>query len=387
MATEVATMASLYKRAGKYWMLQFATPDKSVKRIHLGEIPDRTAQRLRDKVEMLVQAAYFGMPPDESLNRWVVSIADTPLATKLQAAGLLKQSLPRKLESFLDEYIRMRTDVKENTRKHMVSSKNRILGFFSPEIGLSEVNRGGAEAFKIHLLGKFSSATAGRTLKAAIQFFEYAKDCKLILENPFKRLKIPKQTNESNRYFVDRETSQKILDAQTSIHKKLVFALARYGGLRIPSEVINLKWEDVDWDKKRILVYSPKTEHHEGKEKRFIPLFPELVSILREAQDLNQGVSRFVCGKVRSGTLNLRTGLLKTLKSLGIKPWPKLFVNLRSSRETELVERFPLHVVTEWIGHTPEIAAKHYLQVLEQHWACAAEESTSGFFAPRKLKE
>ncbi|MFM7095952.1 MAG: integrase, partial [Gemmataceae bacterium] len=148
-----------------------------------------------------------------------------------------------------------------------------------------------------------------------------------------------------------------------------------------------LKWEDVDWDKKRILVYSPKTEHHEGKEKRFIPLFPELVPILKEAQDLNQGVSRFVCGKVRSGTLNLRTGLLKTLKSLGIKPWPKLFVNLRSSRETELVERFPLHVVTEWIGHTPEIAAKHYLQVLEQHWACAAEESTSGFFAPRKLKE
>lgn len=63
MATEVATMASLYKRVGKYWMLQFATPDKSVKRIHLGEIPDRTAQRLRDKVEMLVQAAYFGMPP------------------------------------------------------------------------------------------------------------------------------------------------------------------------------------------------------------------------------------------------------------------------------------------------------------------------------------
>ena len=113
-------MASLYKRAGKYGMLQFATPDKSLKRIHLEEIPDRTAQRLRDKVEMLVQAAFFGMPPDESLNWWVVSIADSPLAIKLQALDLLKQGLPRKLEVFLDEYIRLWTDAKENMRNNIL---------------------------------------------------------------------------------------------------------------------------------------------------------------------------------------------------------------------------------------------------------------------------
>ena len=69
---------------------------------------------------MLVQAAFFGMPPDESLNRWVVSIADSPLAIKLQALGLLKQGLPRKLEVFLDEYIRLWTDAKENTRNNIL---------------------------------------------------------------------------------------------------------------------------------------------------------------------------------------------------------------------------------------------------------------------------
>jgi len=101
-------------------MLQFATPDKSVKRIHLGEIPDKTAQRLRDKVEMLAQAAFFGMPPDESLYRWVVFIADSPLAIKLQAVGLLKHSLPRKLEGFSDEYIRLKTEFKEDTRNNIL---------------------------------------------------------------------------------------------------------------------------------------------------------------------------------------------------------------------------------------------------------------------------
>ena len=39
-------------------------------------------------------------------------------------------------------------------------------------------------------------------------------------------------------------------------------ALSRYGGLRCPSEHLALKWSDVDWDKSRIRVPSPKTEHH-----------------------------------------------------------------------------------------------------------------------------
>lgn len=67
-----------------------------------------------------MQAAFFEMPPDESLNQWVVSIADSPLAIKLQSAGLLKQGLPRKLEVFLDEYIRLWTDAKENTRNNIL---------------------------------------------------------------------------------------------------------------------------------------------------------------------------------------------------------------------------------------------------------------------------
>ena len=66
----------------------------------------------------------------------------------------------------------------------------------------------------------------------------------------------------------------------------------------------------------------------------------------------------------------------KTLKKIGVKPWPKLFSNLRSSRETELVDNFPLHVVTKWIGHTPEVAKMHYLQLLDKHWNSAATTET-----------
>ena len=63
-----------------------------------------------------------------------------------------------------------------------------------------------------------------------------------------------------------------------------------------------------------------------------------------------------------------------------MKPWPKLFQNLRSSRQTELAERYPIQVVCEWIGNSEAVAAKHYLQVTEDHVAAALR--TRQFLAP-----
>ena len=45
----------------------------------------------------------------------------------------------------------------------------------------------------------------------------------------------------------------------------------------------------------------------------------------------------------------------------------KTNVGIEASRETELVEEFPVHVVTAWLGNTPDVAAKHYLSVLPAH--------------------
>src|SRR6476620_3904777 len=70
----------------------------------------------------------------------------------------------------------------------------------------------------------------------------------------------------------------------------------------------------------------------------------------------------------RSTNANLRTRLIKIIKRAGLQPWPKLFQNLRSTRETELAEVYPVHVVCEWLGNSQPIAAKHYLQVTDEHF-------------------
>ncbi len=46
---------------------------------------------------------------------------------------------------------------------------------------------------------------------------------------------------------------------------------------------------------------------------------------------------------------------------------------MRASRETELNESFPSHVVCEWIGNSMQIAQRHYLSVTEDHFTRALQ--------------
>ena len=120
---------------------------------------------------------------------------------------------------------------------------------------------------------------------------------------------------------------------------------------------------------------APKTERYEGRDTRSIPMFPELVPLLfvrrEEAAAEDTLVLPMLNGKTDAA---LRKPLQKAIERAGLTVWPKLWVNLRSTRETELAESFPMHVVCQWIGNTQAIAAKHYLQVTDDHFAQATED-------------
>lgn len=181
--------------------------------------------------------------------------------------------------------------------------------------------------------------------------------------------------NKAREHFVTRDVTDKVLATCPDNEWRLIFALARYGGLRTPSETLSLRWEDVDWERGRLFVRSPKTEHHEGKESRWVPIFPELRPLLDTAFG-QPDEAEFVISRYRSGNANLRTQLLRIIKRAGLTAWPKLFQNLRSTRETELAEVFPLHVVTAWIGNSELVATKHSLQVADEHFAKATQNPT-----------
>ncbi len=105
-------------------------------------------------------------------------------------------------------------------------------------------------------------------------------------------------------------------------------------------------------------------------------MFPELVSVLNEAyeaafdrlEDPSAVVSGPVVTRYTSADQNLRRTFEKIVTPAGLVPWPKPFQNLRATRETELMETYPAHVVVSWIGHSETVAQTHYLQTTDAHF-------------------
>ena len=112
-------------------------------------------------------------------------------------------------------------------------------------------------------------------------------------------------------------------------------------------------------------VRSKKTEHHEGKASREVPIFPELRSFLEEAWEQAQTGQKYVITRYR-GNVNLRTQLQRIIKRAGVACSPKLWQNLRATRATELARVFPGHVASAFLGHSETTAQKHYWQVTDE---------------------
>ncbi len=207
-------------------------------------------------------------------------------------------------------------------------------------------------------------------------FFGAAVKGELIAKNPFTGIKTQLVVRTDRMQFVTLEETQQLIDAAPDADWRCIIALARYGGLRTPSETLALRWTDINWEKGELLVRSPKTEHHAGKESRRVPLFPELERVLMEASELALDGSEFVVNRYRDVAKNLQKPFLAIIHRAGLTAWKKLFQNLRSSRETELSRLYPLHVVVSWMGNSQPVALGHYLQVQDEDFHRATSERT-----------
>ena len=98
-------------------------------------------------------------------------------------------------------------------------------------------------------------------------------------------------------------------------------------------------------------------------------------SYLETAFDEAEEGSVYVISRYRDSNANLRTQFLRIIRRAGVEPWPRLFQNLRASRETELANEYQLHVVTDWLGNTPTVADRHYLKTTEEHFRSAAQNA------------
>lgn len=392
-------MACLMKLKSGCWKIQFVGGDRRRKALYPGAMPRKAAETITAHVEALLAAVLSNSAPESHTATWLGSIAPK-LRRKLVRVGLASQRIDEvvpptvgpTVAAFIDDYLGKRKDVmKYRTMNGCEQDRDSLVAFLGPDRLLDSVTAGDADEFANWLRTKesrppkkgrsrtdkgFSEATIGRRIRRCSQFFRAAVRKKLITDNPFDGIKAPSQENESRFRFVTREETAQLIEACPDWQWRLIVALSRYGGLRCPSETLALTWGDVDWDRNRIRVPSPKTERYKGKAFREIPLFPELRPYLQDAWDaLGDEPATHVITRYRDASGNLRTQFVRIIKRAGLEPWERVFHNLRASRQNELAASYPIHVVCRWIGNSALIADKHYLSGTDDYFEMAVGEN------------
>lgn len=374
-------MASISTDAQGRRTIQFIHPaDRKRRSIRLGKTTERDAERIRVRVEELVNAALFHQPLHNDTADWLASIG-AALAAKLANAGLAAPRTAVKapassLADYVANYRAHRTDVSVGTSTNYQIVGARLLAFLKPERMIHTIAECDADRWLVWLKNEYARPTVSKSIKVARQFWAQAMRDGLVMSNPFAHLKTPSEVNTARAHFVDRATFARVIEACPDHQWRLLLALSRYGGLRTPSEPLTLTWDAISWERQRFRVVAPKTKLEDGGE-RWVPLFPELLPFLEEAFDLAQPEVLPIITRYRETNANLRTQFGRILRRAGVKAWPRLFQNLRASRETELCERFPIHVVAEWLGNSPKTALAHYTQTTEDHYRRAVGEASA----------
>ncbi len=356
-------MASIVTYSEGLRRIEFsATPNGPRKVIRLGRVSAKAAESIKARVETIIADNALRRAHDAETAAWLGGLDEVTLA-KLRAVGLAEGV--GLADTTLGEFLRRYFDAlatKPSTQTFYAHTRRNLETHFGRERALRSVGPAEADGWRAWLVSdeKLAPATVARRVIAARTIWRKALRWKLVSENPFAGIRGGHQANDARKLFIPREAIVRAIGAAPNAEWKAIIALSRFGGLRCPSEHLALQWQDIDWERGTVRVRSPKTAHHEGLGERLIPLFPELrgplLALFAEAPD----GADFVITRARDAGANWRTTFTKIIRKAGLTPWPKLFHNLRASRETELMREYDLATVCRWIGNSPAVAAKHY---------------------------
>lgn len=341
------------------------------KTIPLGvKYTQKTANELKGIVEILLRCLDNGIATlDKRTETWIET-ASPEIREKLAKAGLIELPPSHTLKELWDVFLAQKVrSIKESTFTVYEHAQRRFFSFFGTDEELSELTKARMEQWKEYLQQTdLAEATVAGTITKAKAVFNWAVSKDWIEKSPLDGVGRGSFVNRENDRFITMDEYYRLLDACPCQDWRVIIALARIGGLRCPSEVLRLRWTDINWKyPARFYVTSSKTERYVGKEGRMVPLFSELHKELERLFELDSTVGKeFVINRYRDPErTNLGTQFARIVKMAGVEPIQRPFDNMRASRSTEVYAEFGAFYESKWIGHSSKIAKEHYLQVRE----------------------
>ena len=382
-------MASIINRPNGHRWIGFKGPTGKRHTIRLGRTSKRQAADFKRRIESLLASVGMAQSPDLDTARWIGALSPE-LHARVAATGLFEPRVAVTMGDLFEHFLAS-LSVKPATRRNLGILCGNLQEFFEADRSIGAVTDTDAQRFRSWLAtnggrngGPLATATVSRRLRRARQVFAHAVDQGWITRNPFAKLAGRNEVNRAKDFYVTAEIMAQILEVSPDAELRAIVALARYGGLRCPSEVVPLEWDAVNWERQTLRVTSPKTEHHEGQAIRTVPLFPQVHDALTELWDQTPEGQALLFPNHQMTGAGLIGRLEAACRRAGIPPWPRPWKNMRATCETELLEQHPIQVVASWLGHSPTVALQHYAQIAKEHHARAVARSQNEKSTPTR---
>ena len=374
----MASLTKLTQRSGKpAFAVDVVVPGIGRKRIRLGTVTKRNADQFCTSIQNIEDAIRLGSPVRRQDEKWLRNLPPEQF-DRIHRTGLLdRTSIPSRmllLSDWVEQWLKsVSVKCAVRTRDLYEQSANMFIEFIGEDVSLAAITRDNAECWNDSLIASgISIASVRRNIRHLKACFNAAIRRDILLTNPFDRIESASIAAERGRIITDEE-AERVLAELPSTDYKLMFALARFGGLRSPSESTIIVWEDIDFQLSKIRVYAQKTQR--TKPIRQAPILPQLMDILEEAAALTDDLTGPV---LRVSEYNHARTIANAARRAGVEPWERTFQTLRQSFETIMCERFPAHVVAAWTGHSVEVAQAHYLTMRDEYFTEASRRSTHG---------
>ncbi len=144
-----------------------------------------------------------------------------------------------------------------------------------------------------------------------------------------------------------------------------------YGGMRINSEALMVAWEDVDWQRKQIVVRGDPETGTKNSEIRRVPLIPDMEALLKRLKDHLGGLPT---GRILQAN-RCNESLARACKEIGI---PRItHHDLRHLFATRCIESgVDIPTVSKWLGHKDggALAMKTYGHLRNEHSQAMAQK-------------
>jgi integrase len=344
----------------------------------LGRVSEKMAGNAKRHVEELAEAHTLGCRADASAIKWAIAVAPR-LQRTLRKSGLLDEQTIREIETqslLLFQFLRDAVDQKRDVSRNWKVNYNQAINWLerwpsmNAEKRLADLNSRDCLDWYAWMQKQLAPSTVGQHVKRIKQLLASAVQNRLIPINPMNSVRPSHSHDKTKNRYVAPEALWTLLDKVPCRQWRAILVLTRIAGLRCPSEVLALRWADIDWERGRFTVTSSKGARH-SKGTRVVPLFPsvrlELEGLRHESSKGGKGsATDFVITRFRRRDQNLRTQLAKFFQRAGMEEIPKVFNNFRASARADLLRQgYTKEILNDWLGHGSAVAERHYSRITE----------------------